>query len=497
MSALALSLAACGLSPEERLDRAEAAYEDHRFSEARLDLGTLLQEDGNDARALELLARTQLWLGDGVGAQATLERLDADSRPGDYETLLAEAFVLQGEFESALAAGEALGTAEGLRIAALSHIGLGSNDEALAAFERGASAPGDRSRLYADFARFVHMAGDSARGLELAALAREADPDGLDPLIASAMIAQDGGSLPEALAFYEDAHRHWPESRIALLGRIGALGDMGRLDEARELIAQAARVMPGDADVIYLEARLAAEDGEWAEVRDLLQPLEGREDPRQQLLYARALVELDMPEQAISRLTSLVRRTPQSAEPRRVLARAQLEAGDAASAFDIIAPLATSPEGTPSDLALYAEAARASGQADSIEDALAKAPPAERVATLLARADAHLRGERWKAAVEAYEQLRSWTGDTNAMVLNNLAYAKSRTGQSTEALSHALRALELAPDHPSVLDTAGWLLVETGEDRTRGIALLERAAQLAPANANITRHLERARRGQG
>ena len=81
------------------------------------------------------------------------------------------------------------------------------------------------------------------------------------------------------------------------------------------------------------------------------------------------------------------------------------------------------------------------------------------------------------------------------MVLNNLAYALSRTGALNEALEHALRALELAPDHPSVLDTAGWLMVQVGEERSRGIELLERAANLAPGNPAIAEHLEQARQG--
>ena len=478
------------------MDRAERAFADHRFGEARLDLGTLLQGDEEDAGVLDLLARTQLMLGDGIGAHSTLMRLEElGQAPADHQALLAEAFILKGEYRSALAAGEALGTAEGLRIAALAHIGLGGREQALDAFRRGAVASGDRSRLLADYARFALAMGNAEQAQDLARQSRQADPRGLDPLLASAAIAQQSGALSQALQYYRDAHYHWPESRAALLGRIGVLGDVGQVDEARELVAQAARRLPGDPDVIYLQARLAAEDADWSNVRELLQPIEGRNDSRQQLLYARALVELDMQEQALPRLTALVRRNPQIAEPRRALARAQLAVADARGAFDTIRPLATSPEGTPGDLALYAEAARQSGRAHLIGEALAKAPPEERVANLLASADAHLRAGRWSAAIIAYERLRGWTGDSNALVLNNLAYAKSQVGKSEEALAIALTALELAPDHPSVLDTAGWLLVQTDRDRSRGLELLERAARLAPGNATIAEHLATARRG--
>jgi len=431
-AAMALALSACGLSPEERMDRAEAAFQDHRYSEARLDLGTLLQADGSDMQALELLARTQLMLGDGVGAEASLERLTDDARPADYQQLLAEAFLLQGEFESALAAGEGLGTAEGLRIAAQAHLALGGNEAALDAFQRGTRADGDRSRLYADYARFMHMTGDTVVAASLADMAREADPEGLEPLLASALIAQDNGALPEALGYFEQAHRLWPESRTALLGRIGALGDMGREDDARALIADAAQRMPGDADVAYLQARLAAEDADWNKVRSLLQGFESSPDPRPQLLYARALVELGLPEQALPRLTALVRRMPELADARRQLARTQLGLGEAGAAFETIGTLATSDTGTPADLALYAEAARQSNQIDRIGRALAEAPPEAQVLAQMSEADAHMQAGRWQQAIAVLEDMRSWSGDANVMLLEYLANARSQLDEGSQ-----------------------------------------------------------------
>ncbi|APE28709.1 tetratricopeptide repeat protein [Aurantiacibacter gangjinensis] len=492
--ALALALASCGVSPEERLSRAEEAYAENRFSEARLDLGMLLQRDDADVRVLELLARTQVQLGDGEGAVATLERLAAaGARPADYDALMAEAMLLAGNYAGSLAAGQSLGTANGLRIVALSHVAMSDLEAALAAFERGLDAPGDRSRLLADFALFAKEAGDWERAAELSRAALVADPDGLDPLLAAAQVTQALGRPADALRHYEAAADTFPESRAAILGQIGVLGDMGRIAEARQLVEQAAQRTPDDPDVIYLQARLAAEDGDWAAARDILQPIEGREDARLQLLYARALLELDLTEQALGRLSALVRRSPQAIAPRRLLARAQLQSGDAAAAFATIQPLANSPEGSPADLALYADAARRSGREGQIDAALRQAPPAERVATLLARADADLQAQRWRSAIEAYEQLRGWTGDSNAMVLNNLAYAKAQTGQYAEALPLARRALELSPQQPNIMDTTGWLLVQSGEDRAAGIALLEEAARLAPGNAAIARHLREAR----
>ncbi|MDF1833675.1 MAG: tetratricopeptide repeat protein [Alteraurantiacibacter sp. bin_em_oilr2.035] len=494
--ALALSLAACGLSPEERMDRAEQAFAENRFSEARLDLATILQENADDAVALDLLARTQLQLGDGEGAGSSLSRLaELGALPADLAEMLAEADLLRGKFKEALDAGNALENAAGARIAALAHVGLGDATAAQSAFESGTRMAGGKSRLLADYAIFMLNAGDSDAAERLGQQAREAAPDGLDSLTASARIAQSRGELGNALTLYEQAARIWPESRVALLGQIGVLGDLGRIEEARPLIEQVVRRTPSDPDVIYLQARLAAEAADWRQVRELLQPIEGREDIRQQLLYVRALIELDLPEQAQPRLITMVRRTPGNAEARRLLARAQLATGDAGAAFATIQPLADSASGTSQDLAIFTTAARQSGLADEIETALKQSPPSERVGLLLAEGDNALNDENWRGAIDAYEELRGWTGDSNAMVLNNLAFAHSRSGNPQEAIRLAELALGKAPDHPSIMDTLGWLLVSTGKDRSRGLLLLEQAAQAAPENAVIARHLAEARRG--
>ncbi|WP_340587657.1 tetratricopeptide repeat protein [Erythrobacter alti] len=492
--ALALMLVACGLSPEERMERAEVAFAENRFSEARLDLASVLQENAENAGALLLLARTQFQLGDGEGAASSLARLERlGGQAEGHAALVAEANLLSGDYETALAQGEALQTAEGARIVALAQIGLGNVRAAQAAFEAGLAQGGEKARLQADYAIFMLQAGDSSAAERLATAARVAAPSSLDPLLASARIAQARGEMRAALGYYEQAMRRWPESRAAILGRIGVLGDLGRMEEARPLIEEFAHRIPGDPDLVYLQARLAAEDNDWSEVRDMLQPIEGRQDTRQQLLYSRAFVELDLPEQAIPRLATLLRRTPSNVEVRRLLARAQLESGDAERAFATIHPLASSARGTSQDVALFNAAARASGRSVEANRVLVDSPPAERLSNLLAAGDRALREENWRAAIDAYEELRGWTGNSNAMVLNNLAFAHSRTGNARKALEIAELAHDLAPEHPSVMDTLGWLLVESGRDRSRGLLLLERAAAAAPANAVIARHLAEAR----
>ena len=71
-----------------------------------------------------------------------------------------------------------------------------------------------------------------------------------------------------------------------------------------------------------------------------------------------------------------------------------------------------------------------------------------------------------------------------------LLLAACNTPPNTPALSDTP-----TPTNPSVLDTAGWLLVETGGDRNRALDLLRRAARQAPANRTIAAHLATAEKG--
>lgn len=488
-------LSACGLAPEEKLAEAEASFAANDYAGAKVYLVSALKEKPGDEAMLVLLAKTQIAMGDGEGALASLERLPVGKRPG---ILVGEAELLRGRPEAALTAIGDPQTADAVRIAALAHLALGDIDAATASIAAGENLDGDQAGLLAVLARIELGKGDNAAAREAAKRALEADDQSLDALLASALVNKTANDLPATLGAYEKAARIYPQSFAAQLGRVATLGDMGQIEEAREGIERLSEMAPKSIDVIHLKARLAIEERKWEKAREILQGHEAElhGDPSMQATYATALLRVGQSGQARAWLEPLVEEFPGSRKPRTLLAEAQLASGDPRAALETVRPLAERPDASPEELSIAAKAAKAAGDPSSgrFADREATSTP-EWIGGELAKADTALRNRQWSKAVESYEAINARSASPNAMVLNNLAFAKSKLGENEDAIRIALKAVELAPDHPAVLDTAGWLLVETGSDRSRGLAMLEKAARLDPDNTAIAQRLAAAKRG--
>ncbi len=492
--ALALAVSGCGDSPEARLDRAAKAYAANDFRAAQVDLGAVLQEQPDNARALELAARAHLAQGDGIAAQAALDKLK--QRPGDFALLNGEAALLRGKAPLALKAVDGVASAEASRIRALAHLMQDDAAAAAASFAEGEKLPGDKARLLADYALFELARGNRAAARDLSGRALKADPDGLDPSLAAAQVAVADGDLARGLKLYDSAVQAYPGNLAALTGKAAVLGDLGRTSELTPLLAVLGEQAGGTPAVAYLQARAAAGRKDWKGVRDVLQPIERQLGERDDaaLLYAQAQLRLGQAADARTRLGPLNRRAPGHALTALLLAEAQLAGGDAKAAVATLRPLAAKPEASREVLTMMAKASKAAGDpaAASYADR-ARYPTPQALAADLALGDAALRKQDWSGAAAAYRRILAETDGRNPLVLNNIAFAESMLGNKARALGYAERALKLAPANPSVMDTAGWLLVETGGDRARALDLLGAAARAAPDNATIRAHLAEAR----
>lgn len=494
---LAGAIGGCAEDPAKRFARAGEEFARHDYIAAQGDLAAALAAMPDDPKVLELHARNALAMGDGVAAGASLAKLAADRRPADYRLLVAEAALLRDKPVEALAVLEGDASASGQRLRALALLGKGDKDAAAREFTAGVLAHPADARLLAAAARYRLGEGDRLEARVLVDKALGANGAELDAMLADGKVSVAEGDLARALASYDKAARAYPGNLPALVGRAGVLGDLGRLDQLEQAIA-ALKGVGSDADVTYLSARLAAARGQWQNVRDLLQAgegnLAGRDDAN--VLYAQALVALGQPEQARARLAPLLLRHPENLVVRRALARAQMAGGDNAAAVETLRPFATSRTALPEDLRLLAKAAKDAGDVDIASfEARARFPSPRAMGALLANGDIAMRQGNWANAVDAYERILAATDGRNAMVLNNIAWAQGQLGNLDKAVGYGERALKEAAGNPSVMDTLGWLLVQQGKDRARGVELLREAAAKAPQNPTIQRHYAEARKG--
>ena len=359
-------LASCGASPGERLDRGERAFREHRFQEARVDFATVLQQEPANIGAMDKLIRTYLAMENPVAVGGMLDRMAAlGYLPEDAPVLYGEADLMMGRYDGALARSAEIQTADAYRIKALAQVGRGDIAGADAAFAQGIKVEGPKSKLYADYAHHRLGQGDVENAKKLAAVAVASKPIALSAQLVSADLAMVSENMEMALRWYEKALNTYPESRAALFGKIVVLAESGQLKKVRPLIKRARKSDPRNSDFIYLEARLEAEQQNWAKVRELLQPLERNlaDFPAANVLYARAMAGLGHTEQARVRLSSHLLRQPGNREVRLLLAEMKLAVGDPSGAVVTLQPVIERDDVTSEELALMAKATRAANGA--------------------------------------------------------------------------------------------------------------------------------------
>lgn len=100
-------------------------------------------------------------------------------------------------------------------------------------------------------------------------------------------------------------------------------------------------------------------------------------------------------------------------------------------------------------------------------------------------AEYHMQGQRNREAIALYEGLVKARPD-HFVALNNLATLYQRE-RDPRAPATAEQALKLAPSHPGVQDTLGWILAEQGQ-LPRALDLLAKAAAQAPKVVSIRYH---------
>lgn len=97
----------------------------------------------------------------------------------------------------------------------------------------------------------------------------------------------------------------------------------------------------------------------------------------------------------------------------------------------------------------------------------------------------------YDAAIDSLEAVRLRTGNRDAGLLADLAFAYAGAGEPERAAHYAEAAYLLAPSNPAVAGVMGWTLAESG-DVEGGIELLQKAVALAPRHPTLRWQLAQA-----
>jgi putative PEP-CTERM system TPR-repeat lipoprotein len=316
-----------------------------------------------------------------------------------------------------------------------------------------------RSRLL--LAQIALAAGDAKRAQSLIGQAVGVAPDRAGVLNAGGEILLRGGLPDQALADFNDAvSAGSPEAQINVARALVALG---RNEEARHTLSSLAD--------------------------------KSAQKQRAQLL----LIELDVREHDLGDARRRIGKLREEGLPTyaadELEGKLDMVAGQYAGADKLFtASLAKQPS---SSLVVEAYRARLASSAPHPQEVLLhwleNAPDDRGVRMLLA--EYYLNAGAGQEAIGQYERLVSGVSQPEAVVLNNLAWLYTESGDP-RSVDTARRAYEAAPANTQVADTYGWALVRAGKTAD-GIAMLDKAATLDPKAPGVQYHLAAAYAGTG
>ncbi len=364
--------------------RGQAAMAAGDYRSARVDLLNAIEAAPRDLQRRVLLAETLGALGRGRESENQLRRaLELGIPAVRVRARLAHALSLQGRDTEALAelaAGPVISgeVALAARVAGESNYRLGRFGAAREGYNAAVRiAPADANNWVA-FAAWRLSEQDMVGADEAADRARTLAPDNIRALMAKAMVVRTRVGPVAALPWFEEAYAV-DQQDVAMLAEYAAtLGEAGRYRSMLDTLQEAAVIAPDNSRILFLEATIAARGGEAPLARSLLSRITGADTDLPAVLLLRATVELmlDTPVAAERFAARLVEQQPDNLPARRLLAVAQLNAGNPRGAIISLDPITTRPDADSWSLLLLGRAFGALGsQTDAVH-------PLDRAATL-------------------------------------------------------------------------------------------------------------------
>lgn len=327
-----------------------------------------------------------------------------------------------------------------------------------------------------------HLAGMAKDATASWLQALEQDPQFVPALLALAGEEVKSGNLNSAEEYVVPVVREEPGNITALLLYARVLAAQKRYASAENIAGRAAALDSGLAAPHLVLAEVAAKQKQYAAALDeyqkaiLLDPYSQPGIEGLLSLYRRGRVDREL----LRRIERVASGDPNSPTLMEIAARLYAERGwteDAKRCFTRVLQWDRSRNSAAEGLtALLAKSGDRRAALASAQDA--PTPSAALLGGLSAQeeSDAEAAIRNYRAAVEA--------GEPSGVAANNLAWLLAeRDGDLDEAHAMAIKASELSPNDPAVLDTAGFVLLKRREF-SRAVEVLERALLLAQNRSN-------------
>lgn len=350
-----------------------------------------------------------------------------------------------------------------------------------------ARAPGNSGLLEA-LAELALASGDPHAALRYMERAGAASPESLALALRSAALYLKLGQSQKALSLAQRLQASNPASpdALSLLGQ--AYTASKYYAQAAETYARWAALAPqaGAPHLQLAGVRIAQNQAEaaLAALRKALALEPGLLDAR--ITLVNLLVRQKNFDEALGAAAQARKQFPDSAAGNKLEGDVHAARGQYAAALTSYEQALAIAPGGALLVQVYATLARLGRQADA-DARMAlwfKDHPGD-VPTRLYVASSKLVGNDPKGAVPHFEAVLK-ADPANLAALNDLAWSYQRLGER-RALEFALRAHQLAPDNPAVMDTLGWIYLEQGQ-LARSLPLLQKASMLAPAAGEIHYH---------
>ncbi len=506
--------------------RALLGYRRYLQANKHLELAVKYLDKGPEA--LFALGLSQMGLGDTKAAIANLEKAAAaDPRHIGIGMTLTSIYMQHGQADKALARAKALVTGAPASLPARNLLGSvqaaqGDLDEARTTFEQLLKRSPEFAPATLNLARVEVDAGQiDAAAARLQALLKK-HPDDPRAMYEMGRLEQRRGRLDAAVNWLRKAVSKQPDQTQPALALVEVLSRDGQTSAALNAAKEVGLRHPDDLSVqaVLGQAYLATGDAKAARqtFRNMTRIAEF--DPDAQVRIGRLMLGAGFPDDAEyniqkaltahkdfppahamaidvalirgqvdaarTALEALRKAAPGYPELMRYEGTIALAAGDGKTALKLFAQRYRARPDTRSALNLSAVQERL-GDLAAAEETLRKEQarsPSRAVLDALAELLEH-RGQ-WAAAGDTYRRLLADVPEDAAM-LQRFALVLQQLGDPA-AMATADKARALAPNDPGVIDTVGWVRLQSG-DVDGAIALLRDARLRAPENPVIRYHL--------